>query len=166
MRQIEVSGPVVLDTPRRARALFEALVADNISIGRPAEVSVLFARSVKRNTNSIFRTRVFTQGTQVRIDIVYKHCRVKLYLKEGYALRIETVVNDPGDLDILKGLAHLPQVQRTARQINARVLTMFRVGQSCAIETALFERVSQPYLRTAQQTGPLRFGYSPARALT
>jgi hypothetical protein len=87
---------------------------------------------------------VFTEGTQVRIDLVYKHCRVKLYLKEGRAMRIETVVNDPGDLDILKGLAHLRQVQKVARQINARVLTIQRVGQSCAIQTALLERISQP----------------------
>jgi len=52
----------VLEAPRRARAWFEALVADNIGIGRPAAVSVLFARRVQRNTQSIFRTRVFTQG--------------------------------------------------------------------------------------------------------
>ncbi len=32
---------------------------------------------------------------------------------------------------------------RTARQINARVLTMLHVGQSCAIENALFEGVSR-----------------------
>jgi hypothetical protein len=166
MRQIEISRTLVLNAPRRARALFEALVADNIGIGRPAAVSVLFARRVQRNTQSLFHTRVFTQGTQVRIDFVYKHCRVKLYLKEGCALRIETVVNDPGDLDILKGIAHLPQVQRTARQINARVLTMLRVGQSCAIETALLERVSQPYVRDGQRTGALRFGDSRVMALT
>jgi hypothetical protein len=158
MRQVEVSRTVVLDTPRRARAFFEALVADNIGIGRPAVVSMLFARRVQRNTQSVFRTRVFTEGTQVRIDFTYKHCRVKLYLKEGRALRIETVVNDADDLDILKGLAHLPEVQRAARQINARVLTMQCVGQSCAIETALFERVSQPYVRDGQRTGALRFG--------
>jgi hypothetical protein len=45
-----------------SRALFEALVVDNIGIGRPAAVSVVFARRVQRNTQSIFRTRVFTQG--------------------------------------------------------------------------------------------------------
>ena len=101
----------------------------------------------------------------MRIDIVYKHCRVKLYLKEGRALRIETVVNDAGDLDILKGLAHLPEVQKAARQINARVLTIQRVGQSCAIETALLERVSQPYVREGQRTGALRFGDSRVMAL-
>jgi hypothetical protein len=165
MRQIEVSRTIVLDAPRQARVFFEALVADNIGIGRPAVVSVLFARRVQRNTQSIFRTRVFTEGTQVRMDIAYKHCRVKLYLKEGRALRIETVVNDPGDLDILKGLAHLPQVRHVARQINARVLTMQSVGQSCAIETALFERVSQPYVREGQRTGALRFGEVRVMAL-
>src|SRR5262249_7872885 len=35
MRQLEVSRTLVLDAPRRTRALFEALVADNIGIGRP-----------------------------------------------------------------------------------------------------------------------------------
>ena len=158
MRQIELSRTLVLDTPRRARAFFEAVVADNIGIGRPAVVSVLFARRVQRNTPGTFSTRVFTTGTEVRIDFLYKHCRVKLYLKEGRALRIETVVNDADDLDILKGLRHLPQVQRAARQINARVLTMLRVGQSCAIENALFEGVSRPYARDGQRTGALRFG--------
>jgi hypothetical protein len=49
-------------------------------------------------------------------------------------------------------------MQRVARQINARVLTTQRVGQSCASETALFERVSQPYVREGQRTGALRFG--------
>jgi hypothetical protein len=46
---------------------------------------------------------VETGQSPAGIDLVYKHCRVKLYLKEARALRIETVVNDPGDLDILKG---------------------------------------------------------------
>jgi hypothetical protein len=87
-----------------------------------------------------------------------KHCHVKLYLKEGRALRIETVINDADDLDILKCLAHLPQVQRAARQINARVLTMLRVGHSCAIENALFAGVCRPYARDGQRTGALRFG--------
>ena len=38
MRQVEVSRTLVLDAPRRARAFFEALVADNLGIGRPDEV--------------------------------------------------------------------------------------------------------------------------------
>ena len=39
MRQVEVSRTLVFDDPRRARGFFEALVADNIGIGRPDEVA-------------------------------------------------------------------------------------------------------------------------------
>jgi hypothetical protein len=42
MRQVEVSRTIVFDDPRRARAFFEALVADNIGIGRPEEVRAVF----------------------------------------------------------------------------------------------------------------------------
>src|SRR5258708_2648235 len=63
MRQIEVSLTIVLDDPRRARAFFESLVADNIGIGRPHEVAAVFARRVQKNTPGIFRTRIFGAGT-------------------------------------------------------------------------------------------------------
>ncbi len=76
MRQVEVSRTIVFDHPRRARSFFEALVADNLGVGRPAQVAILFARQVRTTTNS----------------------RVKQYLKQGKALRIETVINKPYDI--------------------------------------------------------------------
>ena len=42
MRQVEVSRTLVFDAPRRARAFFEALVADNLDIGRPDTVELIF----------------------------------------------------------------------------------------------------------------------------
>jgi hypothetical protein len=50
MRQVEVSRTLVFDDPRRARGFFEALVADNVGIGRPAQVSVVFGRRVRKDT--------------------------------------------------------------------------------------------------------------------
>ena len=44
MRQVEVSRTLVFDAPRRARAFFEALIADNLDIGRPANVEIIFGR--------------------------------------------------------------------------------------------------------------------------
>ena len=63
LRQVEVSRTLVLDDPRRARAFFEALVSDNVGIGRPEEVSVVFARRVRKDTPGRFQTRVFSAGT-------------------------------------------------------------------------------------------------------
>ena len=50
MRQVEVSRTLVFDAPRRARAFFEALIADNLDIGRPANVEIIFGRRIRRDT--------------------------------------------------------------------------------------------------------------------
>ncbi|MFI5387896.1 MAG: hypothetical protein ACHQ50_17455 [Fimbriimonadales bacterium] len=165
MRQVEVSRTLVFDDPRRARRFFEALVADNVDIGRPEEVSAVFARQVRKTTKEPFGTRIFSAGTEVKMDFRYKHSRVKQYLKEGRALRIETVVNKPWDLTILSRLEHLPELVDKARQVNHRLLMIERAGQGCAIGSALFERLHQPDTRGGQRTGALRVGDSRAMAL-
>jgi hypothetical protein len=165
MRQVEVSRTLVFDDPRRARAFFEALVCDNVGIGRPDQVAMVFARPLRRPTKHPYRQRVFTPGTEVHIDFSYKHSRVKQYLKEGRALRIETVINKPSDIDVRARLEHLPEVINKARQVNDRLLMIERAGQGCAIGSALFERIHQPYAREGQRTGAFRFGDSRAMAL-
>ena len=50
MRQVEVSRTMVFDAPRHARGFFEALVADNLDIGRPHNVEIIFARKIRRDT--------------------------------------------------------------------------------------------------------------------
>lgn len=165
MRQVEVSRTLIFDDPRRARGFFEALIADNVGIGRPHEVSMVFARQVRKTTKEPFVGRIFSYGTEVRLDFRYKHSRVKQYLKEGRALRIETVINKPWDLSILARLEHLPELVAKARQVNSRLLMIERAGQGCAIGSALFERIHQPYVREGQRTGALRFGDPRAMAL-
>ena len=165
MRQVEVSRTLVFDDPRRARGFMESLVADNVGVGRPEQVSVVFGRQLRRNTPGIFRTRVFGCGTEVSMDFRYKHSRVKQYLKEGRALRIETVINKPKDIGVLSRLEHLPELVEKARGVNRRLLEIERAGQGCAIGSALFERIHQPFVCEGQRTGALRFGDPRAMAL-
>src|ERR1700694_5547207 len=89
MRQVEVSRTLVFDAPRHARAFFEALVADNLDIGRPDEVQLIFGRKIYSNTDSPFSTKIVTRGVDVIVNVFDKHSRIKEYLKEGRALRIE-----------------------------------------------------------------------------
>ena len=165
MRQVEVSRTLVFDDPRRARTFFESLVADNVGIGRPEEVAMVFARRLRRPTKHPYIGRIFGPGTEVQMDFRYKHSRVKQYLKEGRALRIETVINKPSDIGIRARLEHLPELVAAARQVNHRLLMIERAGQGCAIGSALFERIHQPYIREGQRTGALRFGDPRAMAL-
>ena len=69
MRQVEVSRTLVFDDPRRARGFFEALVADNIGIGRPdAGRRACSPARCARPTKHPSATRVFSPGTEVKMD--------------------------------------------------------------------------------------------------
>ncbi|MBV8317245.1 MAG: hypothetical protein JOZ53_20090, partial [Planctomycetaceae bacterium] len=150
MRQIEVSHTLIFDAPRHARAFFDALVADNLDIGRPDSVELLFhgPRHLGRppKLDCVARTRVVTRGTEVTVNAFYKNSRIKQYLKDGRALRIETVINSPDDLRCHRRLAHLDELQARARAVNHRLLDTERVGQGCVLASPAFERIAQPTL--------------------
>ncbi|MBX9639795.1 MAG: hypothetical protein K2X97_08725 [Mycobacteriaceae bacterium] len=96
MRQVETSRILVFDAPRHARGFFEALVTDNLDIGRPEVIELIFKRGRRRGRPAAgeFKTKVLTYGTEVNVNAFYRHSRIKQYLKDGRALRIETVIND------------------------------------------------------------------------
>jgi hypothetical protein len=167
MRQIEVSRTLVLDTPARARAFVEALVQDNLGVGRPDEISLIFDRRIRSDTDTGFATRVVTRGVEVTVNVFYKHSRMKQYLKEGRALRVETVINSPDDLGVARRLAHLDELQAKARAANRRLLDTERAGQGCVLASPAFARVAQPSTdgQAGYRTGALRFGDPRVMAL-
>ena len=92
--QAEFSLTQVLDAPVTGRIFFEQVIRDNLDIGRPDQVGLIFARRIIRKgpraTPGRFRTRVITEGVVPTLHIDYKHSKIKQYhLKEGKALRTE-----------------------------------------------------------------------------
>jgi hypothetical protein len=166
MRQVETSRTIVFASPRAGRAFFEALVTDNLDLGRPDTMELIFGRQVRSTTTGVFATRIVTRGVDVTINAFYKHSRIKQYLKEGRALRIETVINSPTDLGVLRRLEHLDELQTKARDVNRRLLDYERVGQGCVLASPAFERVAQPSFPDGQRAPALRFGDPRVMALT
>ena len=171
MRQVEVSRTLVLGAPRQARAFFEALVADNLDLGRPEHVELLFKRSPrgrkpKDPAGGVFKTAIDRSNQGVTINAFWRHSRVKQYLKDGRALRIETVVNSPDDLGCQRRLHNLDELQARARAINTRLLETEKVGQGCVFDSPAFARISQPTLTGDGRRAPgLRFGDPRVMAL-
>jgi len=171
MRQVETSRTMVFDAPRQARAFFEALIADNLDLGRPEHVEILFkrdprGRKPKDQAGGRFRTAIDRSCQGVTINAFWRHSRVKQYLKDGRALRVETVVNSPDDLGCQRRLHNLPELQARARAINARLLETERVGQGCVFDSPAFARISQPTLTEDGRRAPgLRFGDPRVMAL-
>ena len=133
MRQVEVSRTIVFDRPRQARGFFEALCADNLDIGRPEQMQIVFGRRVRTPPRDGYRTRLLRSGDEVSLNAHFGHSRVKSYLKCGRAFRIETVVNDTADLGVARRLEHLPEIWVKARDVNRRMVDAFRVGQGCVL---------------------------------
>jgi hypothetical protein len=165
MRQVEVSRTIVFDAPAHARSLFEALCTDNLDIGRPEEMQIIFGRRVRTAPQGGYRTRLLRTGDEVTLNAYFRHSRVKCYLKCGRAFRIETVINDPGDLGVLRGLAHLEELSVKARDVNRRMVDAFRVGQGCVLASPALERVARPTICDGRRAPALRFGDPRVMAL-
>jgi len=171
MRQIEVSRTLVFDAPRRARAFFEALIAGNLDIGRPANVEIIFNRHIRRDTPGVFRTAIDRpvigpDSGGVVLNLFYKHSRIKQYLKDGRAMRIETVINAPRDFRCNARLPNLEALQAKARAANHRILEAERAGQGTVLASPAFERIAHPSADAdGRRTPALRFGDPRVMAL-
>jgi hypothetical protein len=92
----------------------------------------------------------------VKLDLRYKHSRVKQYLKVGRALRIETVISKSKNIGVLARLEHLPKLVEEARQV--KTVSHDRMCRSgLCVGSALFGRVLQPCVREGQPGGAFRF---------
>ena len=82
--------------PPRPSVLRSAWSPTTSGSAAPKKSRAVFGRDRQgRPTQHPYQTRIFTTGTEVQIDFRYKHSRVKQYLKDGRAPRIETVINKP-----------------------------------------------------------------------
>ena len=170
MRQVETSRTLVFDAGVRARAFFEALLCENMDLGRPENVELLFRRGERRGKSSPppggFKTKIDQYCELVTLNVFYKHSRLKQYLKDGIALRIETVINSPKDLLCNRQLRNLPELQDKARAINARLLHTETAGQGTALVSPVIERITRPTVTGDGRKAPaLRFGDLRVQAL-
>lgn len=60
--QAEFSLTQVLNRPLTGRIFFEEVIRENLDVGRPDRVQLLFDRRLTRRTRGRFRTRVLTEG--------------------------------------------------------------------------------------------------------
>ncbi len=156
--QSEFSLTQVFDRPLTGRLFFEQVIRDNLDLGRPDHVQLVFARRVQRNTPGRFRTRVITEGVEPTLYFDYKSTRIKQYFKLGRALRTETTINNTRDFAIGRRLKNLPALREIGFQANRRLLDVQRISHDCTIGEDAFQEVLQPTTVGEQRASALRFG--------
>ena len=164
--QMEVSLTQIFDRPLRGREFFEEIIRDNLDLGRPDRVQLVFDRVVTKKTPGEFRTRVIQDGVHPSLHIHYKNFDLKQYFKEGRGCRTEGTFRNPNDFGINKGLANLPYLQKIGRQINRRLLEVERVSHNSGLSGDSIQRVVQPAVTEDGKKSPgLKFGQPRVMAL-
>src|ERR1700757_300390 len=146
--QGEVSLTQMLDKPVSGRMFFEQVIRDNLDIGRPDQVALVFDRKLIRRgphpTPGPFRTRVITEGVTPSLYVDYKHTRIKQYHKQGRALRTETTINNTRDFSIGKRLTNLPALCEIGYTANRRLLHVQRLGHDPITGTDALPTITDP----------------------
>ena len=163
--QIELSLTQVLDRPLTGRIFFEEVIRENLDLGRPKQVQLIFERGVTKTTPGLFRTRVITDGVVPSLHLDYKGTRIKQYHKEGRALRTETTINNTRDFYIGKRLLNLPRLRQIGFQANRRLLQVEEISHDCMLAEEAFQQLNRPRQVDAQRASALRFADPQVQSL-
>jgi hypothetical protein len=155
--QAEFSLTQVLDRPVHGRLFFEQMIRENLDLGRPQEVRLIFNRTITRRTPGQFRTRIVTQDVTPSLNVYYKNTRIKQYHKENRALRTETTINNSYDFGIGKRLHNLPKLREIGFAANRRLLEVERLSHDCMLAEDTFQAINSPVAAGRQRASGLRF---------
>ena len=159
--QAEFSLTQILDRPLSGRILFEEIIRENLDIGRPDMVQLVFDRRVTKKTPGRFRTRVLTEGVIPSLHVDYKNSRIKQYFKRvpdvvEVGARTATTINNTRDFYIGKRLCNLPALRQVGFQANRRLLEVERLSHDCAVGEEALQQLNGPLEVNGQRTSALR----------
>jgi hypothetical protein len=145
-RQLEVAQTWVFERPQQGRLFFEGLIRDHLDVGRPENVALFFNRRINRCTKGSFRTRVLNRGATPVLTCHYKSARLKQYLKQGRALRTETVLSDSRDFRIGRRVCaeNWYALQEVGETANQRLCDAQLADARPLADVPTWEQVSRP----------------------
>jgi hypothetical protein len=79
--QAEFSLTQIWDRPLNGRCFFEEVIRENIDLGRPEQVQLIFSRKLNKSTvaDGRCRTRILTEGVIPSLHIYYKNTHSKRF---------------------------------------------------------------------------------------
>jgi hypothetical protein len=163
--QMETSLTLVFDQAKRGREFFEETIRENLDLGRPDRVQMVFGRKITKATPGLFRTRVINKDVSPSLHIEYKNSRIKQYFKEQRALRGEVTINNTRDFYVGKKLKNLPFLKKISSNINRQLLFVQKVSSNCSLSGKTIEHIVNPTMKDGQRASGLKFGDRRVMAL-
>ena len=168
--QAEFSLTQIWDRAVHGRCFFEEVIRENIDLGRPEQVQLIFARRMqsKTATDGRCRTRILTEGVVPSLHVYYKNTHLKQYHKkaeQAEGLRTETTINNTYDFGVGRRLKNLATLRQIGFAANRRVLEVEQLTHDCHIGAQAFEKLQKPAEVDGQHASALPFGQERVQAL-
>ena len=158
--QAEFALTQVFDRPVQGRVLFEEVMRENLDLGRPDQVQLIFNR--RSSARPPVRTRHHRRG--------HPGCTWTTSTRASSsttrrALRTETVVNNTYDFAIGRRLCNLDDLKQVGFNANRRLLRVQRLSHDCPLGVQTFEQLHRPAVVDERRVSALRFGDPRIQAL-
>ena len=168
--QAEFSLTQIWDQAVSGRCFFEEIIRENIDLGRPEQVQLIFSRKMKKSTvaDGRCRTRIINEGVIPSLHIYYKNTHSKQYhkaAKRRAGLRTETTINNAYDFGVGRRLCNLPALRQIGFGANRRILELEKLTHDCSLGQQSFQQLQQPADVEGQRVSALRFGDPRVQAL-
>src|SRR5246500_2862586 len=168
--QAEFSLTQIWDQAASGRCFFEEIIRENIDLGRPEQVQLIFSRKLRKSTvaDGRCRTRVINEGVIPSLHIYYKNTHSKQYhkaAKRRAGLRTETTINNAYDFGVGRRLRNLPALRQIGFGANRRILELEKLTHDCSIGQQSFQQLQQSADIEGQRVSALRFGDPRVQAL-
>jgi hypothetical protein len=158
MTQVEFALTQVVDRPVSGRIFFEEVIRENLDLGRPHSIQLIFDRRVIKTTPGRFRSRVICHGVIPSLRIDYKTNGIKQYFKEGRAVRTELTVQNPYDFGVGRTLENLSTLRDRGFETTRRVLDVQKTSHDFALGEETFQDLTNPKTVGDQRASALKFG--------
>lgn len=168
--QAEFSLTQIWDQAVSGRCFFEEIIRENIDLGRPEQVQLIFSRKLRKSTvaDGRCRTRIINEGVIPSLHIYYKNTHSKQYhkaAKRRAGLRTETTINNAYDFGVGRRLCNLPALRQIGFGANRRILELEKLTHDCSIGQQSFQQLQHPADNEGQRVSALRFGDPRVQAL-
>ena len=169
--QAEFSLTQMLDRPVSGRVFFEQVIRDNLDIGRPDQVSLIFdrrvsARGPRANPGPVPHPGDHRRRHPEPARRLQAHHASSSTTRKDRALRTETTINDTRDFGIGKRLTNLPALREIGFSANRRLLRVQRLSHDPITGADALHAVTDPITTdTGTRIPGLRLGEQRSHAL-
>jgi len=169
MLQTEIAVTQLWKRAADGLQFFEQVIRENIDLGRPEKVGVIFGKQIRKATRKAhrFMSRVFTYGAIPVFHVYYKKNKLKQYYKEAKALRNEMTINNPRDFGVGKMLTdeNFLSIKEVGVDTIKRLLRVETLAHDPSVSLTKLDSIEEAAEVAGQRVSPMPRSNKRVRAL-